>query len=272
MRPSHEPPDHTIELPYTRLLALGDSLSADLYPAKDVSGDPDPDSRAADLPAGLGAVALLHRNDDALWPEFAGRDLVTLRPRLAFRSAHLLDHPGVFPSDHLATAGATTVSVLAYQLHRLETSDEPMLITLTAGRDDLLRMLGAPRPPASLVETSVSRLTLVLRTISEKFPRAETLITTVIDPTDGTGRMPDDADVSREVEWIGTFNSEVRRLAAETPRTRLADAALHFAGHGLTAPPEERWVWTPMPFELNARGASELRRIWVSFAEDSASV
>src|SRR5690606_34707498 len=131
----------------------------------------------------------------------------------------------------------------------------------TAGRDDLLRMLGAPRPPAALVETAASRLTLVLRTIATKFPRAETLLTTIFDPTDGSGRLPDDTDVSREVAWIADFNAEVRRLAAETPRTRLADVARHFAGHGLSADPGDRWIWTPMPFELNARGASEVRRL-----------
>src|SRR5690606_13478026 len=152
--------------------------------------------------------------------------------RLVFRSAHRFDHPALLPSDHLATAGATTVSVLAYQLHRLPPSDEPMLVTLTVGRDDLLRMLGAPRPPATLVATTVQRLTMILRTIAAKFPRAETLLTTVFDPTDGTGRLPDDTDVSREIEWIAEYNTEVRRLAAETPRTRLADVARHFEGHG----------------------------------------
>lgn len=248
-----------------RYLALGDSLSIDLYPAKDAAADPEPRGVHAGLVPGLGAAALLHTNDDARYPEFAGRDLRHRFPGIAFDDAHVFNRPGRHPSDHHATAGATTVSVLAFQLHRIAPSDEPMLVTLTVGRDDTMRMLGAPRPPATLVATTTERLVRVLDTIAEKFPQAETIVTTVFDPTDGVGRLDladPESDVSRELQWLDAYNAEVRRLAAARPRVHLADAAVHFRGHGLSAPPDDRWIWDVLPFEPNARGASEIRRLW----------
>ncbi len=249
-------------MPYTRFIALGDSLSADLYPAKAAAGDTDPASRHEALRPGLGAAALLYRNADGYWPAHRGRDLATRYPGMRFENAHRLDHPAAHPSDHHATAGSTTVSVLAYQLTRVETTADPVLVTLTVGRDDALRMLGAPRPPATLVATMSERLARVLAAIDARLPNADLLLTTVVDPTDGTGRLADDTDVAREVGWLEDYNGEVRRLAADRPRVRLADAHRHFLGHGLTTRPDEQWIWAPSPFELNDRGASELRRVW----------
>ncbi|HEX5830203.1 MAG TPA: hypothetical protein VFY16_04420, partial [Gemmatimonadaceae bacterium] len=109
---------------FSRFIALGDSLSIDRYPALAASAP-------GELPPGLGAAALLFRNADSRWPEFAGRDLITFYPGIAFRNRHQLDHPVGHPTDHYATDGATTVSVLAYQLHRVDPSDEPTLVTVT---------------------------------------------------------------------------------------------------------------------------------------------
>lgn len=247
---------------FTRFLALGDSLSADLYPAKAAAGDTDPTGKDDSLAAGLGASALLYRNDDRRWPAHAGLDLETRYPGIRFQNEHRLDHPAAHPTDHLATAGSTTVSVLAYQLTRVAPSLESTLVTLTVGRDDALRMLGAPRPPLTLVATMAERLARVVATIADKLPNARLLLTTVIDPTDGTGRLADDTDVAREVGWLEAYNDEVRRLAASSSGITLADAHRHFRGHGLTAAPDEQWIWPPAPFEVNARGASELRRVW----------
>ena len=61
-------------------VALGDSMSIDRYPDLDYSG------RERLLPVtGLGAASLLARNDDHVWPEFAGRDLLTRYPGIECR-------------------------------------------------------------------------------------------------------------------------------------------------------------------------------------------
>jgi hypothetical protein len=36
----------------------------------------------------------------------------------------------------------------------------------------------------------------------------------------------------------------------------------HFLGHGVSVPQSERWYWARNLIEPNARGASEIRRVW----------
>ena len=247
---------------FARYVALGDSLSIDLYPAR--SAHPfGTDVDAVQLARGLGAAALLHANDDARWPEFAGRDLRSLYPGIAFQNMHVLDHAPTKPTDHWATDGATTVGVLAYQLHRVPASDEPTLVTVTAGRADVLQMTGAPTPPPTLVDGITARLGRLVRTVHERLPNATLLVTTAPDPSDGTGALDADTPFAREAAWLADYNDRLRTLAARLPHAVLADAAAHFAGRGNSAPPAERWFWPNRPAELNARGASELRRVWI---------
>ena len=60
-------------------VALGDSMSIDLYPRLELEGR---GALSAGSPAAVGAASLLHRNHDSLWPAFEGRDLATGRPEL----------------------------------------------------------------------------------------------------------------------------------------------------------------------------------------------
>ncbi|HEX8616699.1 MAG TPA: hypothetical protein VF911_03840, partial [Thermoanaerobaculia bacterium] len=91
-------------------IALGDSISIDVYPAADAHRR-FPGKASTDA---LGAASLLYRNDDAFWPEFRGRDLQSVRPALKF-----LD---------LTSDGATTQSLLR-QVEQIAPSDEPTLAT-----------------------------------------------------------------------------------------------------------------------------------------------
>ncbi len=257
-------PDRRSLPPFDRYLALGDSLSIDLYPARathaaGVLAEP------AELTPGLGAATLLYRNDDALWPEFATLDLVTANPDIAFRNQHAFDHPTGHPTDHLATDGATTVGVLAYQLHRVPPSEERLLVTVTAGRNDVFQMMGAPAPPATLVDGMLARAERLVRTVRERLPNAVLLLTTAPDPSDGLGQLDDDTPFEREAGWLAAYNSGLAGLvgAAASSHVLLADAAAHFAGHGLAVPAGDRWYWEGRITEPNARGASELRRVWV---------
>lgn len=233
---------------FSRYYALGDSISIDIYPASD----------AARRFAGrystdrLGAVSLLVRNDDKLWPEFRGRDLRTLQPSLQFD-----------PHRHDLTAdGATTHSVLR-QLEEIERGDEPTLVTITAGGNDLLGSIGAPGPsPAPAI---FERLRTAVQRILELRPHATIVIGTVYDPSDGTKRLPGyTRTLEREDAWLTEYNDLIRRFVQTDPRLRLADIHAHFMGHGLTAPQDEQWYLRESIIEPSARGASEVRRLWLT--------
>lgn len=246
---------------FDRYIALGDSMSIDLYPALDIAGmngrlDP------GNLRSGLGAASLLYRNDDQLWPEFRGRDLSSLAPRCVFRNHHAYSAPSRYPSDNLTADGATTADMMTTQILKIEPSEEEVLVTVTAGGNDMLEVLYSEEPPAGLVDGMIIRLARALRQLRAKLPRSTVLVATVYDPSDGTydlggGRL----DV--QAGWLYEYNAAVRDIARTTPRVRLVDVHDHFLGHGITQPAAQRWYWRGLIFEPNARGASEIRRLWL---------
>ena len=131
---------------FDRYIAVGDGQSIDLHPALDLAARSTSGIHTRP-PAGLGAPSLFYHNDDARFPDFAGRDLERLFRGIRFDSRHRYNAPREHPTDHFATDGATTVGVLAYQLGRMTAADERTLITLTAARSTLRQMIGAPNPP-----------------------------------------------------------------------------------------------------------------------------
>jgi lysophospholipase L1-like esterase len=241
---------------FTEYVALGDSLSIDLYPALDagevdvaVALERDPEAGAV---APLGAAALFHRNQETHWPEFAGRDLATLYPGIGYRS--------------LAEDGATIGDVYA-QLATLGESDAPTLITLTVGGNDLLSAM-ANRPKERLLATIVRDIaeaySYVVSAVREARPSACIILTTVYDPSDRLARIP---GVLEDVgplplHHLDALNKRIRDLARGDPDLRLADVYLHFLGHGASVPESDRWYWRRSLIEPNARGASEIRRVW----------
>ena len=234
-------------MPFTLYVALGDSMSTDHYPTCDVRGLEVPPTRLDPL----GAAALLHRNDDGRWPEFRGLDLETLSP-----GVELLG---------LAEDGAMIDDVATEELARIgrDSSDPDILITLTAGGNDLLDALAAGRGLANAVGLATRRFVDLVETIREELPRATLILTTVYDPSDGTGRLPGLEGYGRlPLEQLERFNEVVRRTADSLPHTLLADVHRHFLGHGVAAPERERWYWSRNLIEPNARGASEIRRVW----------
>jgi lysophospholipase L1-like esterase len=233
--------------PFARYVALGDSISIDVYPAADA------ERRHAGKASSdrLGAVSLLARNDDGLWPEFRGRDLASLMPSLRF-------DPRL---DDLTADGATTESVLR-QVQRIDRSDDPSLVTITAGGNDLLGFIGSAggSPAAAIAE----RLRRGVARVLELLPHATIVIGTVYDPSDGTKRLPGYARaLEREAAWLDEYNALVRDFVKSDKRLRLADIHAHFLGHGLTAPEAEWWYLQESIIEPSARGASEVRRLWL---------
>jgi hypothetical protein len=233
--------------PITLYVALGDSMSTDHYPTCDVRRLDAPPSRLDPI----GAASLLYCNDDGLWPEFKGRDLESHSPGTEFLN--------------LAEDGAMIDDIATGELARLgRDHDEPnILLTLNAGGNDLLDAL-ASAPRLDLAVTRIMRrYTDLVDTIREELPRATLVLTTVYDPTDGTGLLPGQEHRGRlPLEQLDRFNELVRKTAQQDDRLVLADVHDHFKGHGIRAAERERWYWERNPIEPNAWGASEIRRVW----------
>jgi lysophospholipase L1-like esterase len=238
-------------------VALGDSMSIDLYPALDageidvaVALERDPHAGAV---AKIGAASLLHHNDDARWPEEQGADLVSRYPGITF--------------DNLASDGATIGDVFGEQLPQLDESEGDTLITLTIGGNDLLSAF-SNKPRRSLME-AIGRdigeaYEFLLDAIRRARPNAVIVLTTIYDPSDRLGRIPgvlEDAG-KLPLDILDTLNDRIRALAAATPNAVLADVYLHFLGHGASVPESDRWYWRRSLIEPNAAGANEIRRVW----------
>jgi lysophospholipase L1-like esterase len=234
-------------MPFTLYVALGDSMSTDHYPTCDV--------RDLDLPPArldpLGAAALLHRNDDLRWPEFRGLGLVHSAPAVDFLN--------------LAEDGAMIDDVRTEELARLgrDSRDPRILLTVTAGGNDLLDALASGTALDRAVARIERRYTDLVETVREELPRAALVLATVYDPSDGTGRLAGVEGLGPlPLEYLDRFNDHVRETARGTRGAALADVHRHFLGHGVSAPESGRWYWRRNPIEPNARGASEIRRVW----------
>jgi lysophospholipase L1-like esterase len=243
--------------PFTAYVALGDSMSIDLYPALD-AGETDvavalervPDAGAV---APLGAASLLHRNDDARWPDDQGADLTSYYPDISLQN--------------LAADGATIGDVFGEQMPQVEESEARTLITITVGGNDLLSAF-ANRPRRSLLE-SIARdvaeaYEFLLDSVRRTRPNALILLTTIYDPSDRLARIPGVLEEAGALPLpvLDGLNERIRTLARGTPGVRLADVYAHFLGHGASVLPPDRWYWSRSLIEPNAQGAHEIRRVW----------
>ena len=243
--------------PFVAYVALGDSMSIDLYPALD-AGEVDvavalERVATAGAVAPLGAASLFHSNDDARWPEEQGADLASYYPGIELQN--------------LAADGATIGDVFGEQMPQLDESDARTLLTITVGGNDLLSAF-ANRPRISLLEAIARDVgdayEFLLDSLRRARPNALILLTTIYDPSDRLRRIPgvlEDAG-ALPLEVLDGLNDRIRTLARGTPGSALADVHAHFLGHGASASEEERWYWRRSLIEPNARGASEIRRVW----------
>ena len=243
---------------FARYIALGDSMSIDLYPALD-AGEVDvavalERVTTAGRVAPLGAASLLYKNSEERWPDDVGDDLSSLFPGIEL--------------TNLASDGATIGEVFGEQIPQLEDTDDRVLITLTAGGNDLLSAVGN-RPRRDLLEKIADDVAeaydFLLDLLRGKFSNAAIILTTVYDPSDGTGRIPGvyDGGPALPLEILDGLNDHIRSLAGGTPGVLLGDAHRHFLGHGVTAAEEDRWYWRRSLIEPNAAGANALRHIWL---------
>ena len=250
---------------YSQYIALGDSMSIDLYPALD-AGETDVsvalewDARAGAV-APLGAASLLLRNADDRYPEFQGRDLDTLFPGIGM--------------INLAEDGATIGDVFGSQRPAIEHNDVPTLLTLSVGGNDLLSAF-ANKPDASLLRQVVrdisDALQFLVRSLREARPNSLLILTTVYDPSDDTRKIPGvfEGAGPLPLDSLKELNARIARIALDHQHVVLADAYKHFLGHGVTAAAADRWYWKRSWIEPNAPGASEIRRLWLDAVEAAA--
>ena len=204
--------------------------------------------------APLGAASLLHRNVDETYPEFAGNDLVSRWPDIG--------------ATNLAEDGATIGDVFGTQLTQLGDSEEPTLITLSIGGNDLLSAFEG-RPVADLlariVEDVAEGYEFLIQSVRRARPQASLILTTIYDPSDGTRKVPGlfDGKSSMQIDALHDLNARIAGMASSTKDCALADVHGHFLGHGVTAKEKDRWYWKRSWIEPNAAGASEIRRVWL---------
>lgn len=224
-------------------VSLGDSMSIDDYAG----------------PPGSGAASLLFANNPGDFPQWAGRDLQTvLAPcRLVL----------------MAQDGVTSATVRYAQIPRLkEMGIRPAVVTLTMGGNDLLQTFG----DSASADMANRRLLTNGRAILESLrllvlPNAPVLLTTIYDPSDGTGdtNALQIASWPGAVSWIHAFNQTLAALAREFDVT-LVDAHAAFLGHGLQVGnpaqndprPANRDLFYCGVVEPNAWGANALRVLW----------
>ena len=242
---------------FSHYIALGDSLSIDLYPALD-AGETDvavalERVTTAGKVAPLGAASLLYQNDDQRWPEDVGADLATRYPGIEY--------------TNLAADGATIGDVFSEQLPAMAESDIPTLVTLTIGGEDIFsayRNQPGGRLLKRIAQDVAQAYDALVGRLLELRPQALVLLTTMCDPSDRTGRIPGVLEDAGRLTLapIDSVNRHIREVAEAGDRLVLADAYLHVLGHGASVPEPDRWYWRRSPLEPNAQGAHELRRVW----------
>ncbi|HEU4728780.1 MAG TPA: GDSL-type esterase/lipase family protein [Kofleriaceae bacterium] len=226
-------------------VALGDSMSIDLYPESDAS------ERLGITATGLGAASLFHRNVDGVWPEHAGLDLATRFPGIEL--------------DNRTCDGAMIDTVLDDQLHDSAESRAATIATLTIAGNDLLMALGVASEGTSALLDEVRRIkqryAMLLERARSALPRALLVVATIYDPSDGTGYIWPGSE-RLPIELLKQVNDHIRQAVRRTPDAVLADVHTHFLGHGVHVARDAQWYWPPNPIEPSARGASEIRRVF----------
>src|SRR5579859_228751 len=119
--------------------------------------------------AGRGAASLLHRNRDADFPAWAGRDLA---------SAGLT-------AQILARDGARTADVLERQLPLADRN--PAVVTITMGGNDLLTAYGDDAAVRPVIDQVIATGEVILDRLGTAGRDCPIVVSTVYDPSDRTG-------------------------------------------------------------------------------------
>jgi hypothetical protein len=237
---------------FTRYVALGDGMSTDDTPTCDIRNVRTIIPRLR-LP--LGAASLLFRNYPQRWPDFAGRDLGTRYPTIAF--------------SNLAREGAT-LATIARQLDGFPAGDrgERLLLSLTAGGQDLLAGAGGPVEEVGKAAAEggvIPQFTLLVETIMERLPSATLIVTTLPDMAEQAPQLARVSDFFGRVSGaaLRRFNQQAALMSQTISGLLLADLHAHFRDGRFLKEEVEQWYWRHSLVEPSARSASEIRRVWL---------
>lgn len=153
----------------------------------------------------------------------------------------------------------------------------PALVTITAGGNDLMMAYGDTPAAYTAVGRVCAAYEQILQRLDE-FAGCQVVLTTVYDPSDGTGHVPS----SGLPPWpsapavVAALNARLAHLA-ERHGAVLADVHECFLGHGLSAGdpaqpdarPVNRDLWYCGLIEPNAWGAHHIRATWWQALERS---
>ncbi|WP_433049299.1 SGNH/GDSL hydrolase family protein [Dactylosporangium sp. CS-033363] len=168
----------------------------------------------------------------------------------------------------LARDGATSDDVLRRQLGRVR--DRPALVTITMGGNDLLTaIVESPDKVPAAVAATAANYDACLASLAATGARI--VVSTVYDPTDGTGDLSWAGlpDVDEGLALLHSMNAAIRASAARHGAL-VADLHGAFLGHGaqagdITRPdshPANRELWLCGHIEPNAWGAQAIRDTW----------
>ncbi len=230
---------------------------------------------------GLGAnkehtyYELLLTNDDAVYPDMAGRELMRVFERLEMHN---------YAQDY-----STSQDHIDNQLARIPTYGHEVrgLVVLTSGGNDLIHDYGRSAPQDGAMygctykqaivwcENLKGRLDTLLLGLMEKFPGGcDIFFANVYDPTDGVGD-PQTMGLPRWrdcVKVLALANSKIAELCEQYPNVHRVDIHTEFLGHGIHC--DEPWrkhyhkddphFWFYYNLEdPNRRGFDAIRRLYL---------
>lgn len=227
---------------FDHYLCFGDSISIDDYAGPD-----------------LGAGSLLFRNQPRFWPEFEGRDLVSVNPNCTF---------------HKYARDASTLINLWEQLRRAPDLEGKILVTVTIGGNDVLAGVG--RVGNALRERTMaqaevdigdgevtfemwaSSLKRWLGELRRRYAGCEVLLGSIYDPSDGTGELASGSTaLAPLLPYLHTMNNWLE-LCAREAGVKFIDIHKHFMGNALGGEPP----WIHCEIEPTQTGSSEVRRLF----------
>ncbi|MFN8607666.1 MAG: SGNH/GDSL hydrolase family protein [Vulcanimicrobiota bacterium] len=225
---------------FDHYLAFGDSLSIDEYVGPQ-----------------CGAASLLFRNQDSLWPEFAGLDLVSYYPRCRFA---------------LQACNGATLAGLWRQLTEAPAVVGRVLATVTVGANDVFLGLGkasqqsagyacghffGAEPVQGLMHWQQS-LQRWLDCLQDQIPQVSVVLGNLYDPSDGSGVLPSGAPFGAGFTNLEAVNDILRRVSTQRGLA-LADIHGHFCGRAVDLIQRD--------YEPTRAGSSEIRRVFWEAAQ-----
>lgn len=230
---------------------------------------------------GLGAtkeltyVPLLLHNEDAFYPDMAGKDLSHV---LTIQSHHNYAQDYTVSQDHIDR-----------QLMKIPQYDDSVrgIVVLTSGGNDLIHDYGRSAPANGAMygctykqavvwcENLKARLDTLLNGLMQKFPGGcDIFFANIYDPTDGVGD-PHTIGLPRwrhSTKVLALANQKITELCDKYPNVHLVDVHSAFLGHGIHCDEPWRkhyrrddpnyWYYTNLE-DPNLRGFDAVRRLFL---------